>query len=189
MADFVQSLVVQFKYAAPTASGYYYWTTNYYWQSDSVSVADGPGLNACLALARAVSLDSTTDVLWRARTVSGPGSSTQWGGFGFVGDLPDTDYLYTYLSVARVQGICEDGSQWYKLLRCPLRPEDMEGSDLSNAMYDYLNDVYLPLLAVAPICNKRGQLLISAVVRPELHQWQLRHGTKRRNRAVLVYPF
>jgi len=187
VAAFIQSLCVQFKYEAPTASGFYYWTTNYYWQSESVSVADGPGLNATLDLARMVSLDSTTDVLWRAQTISGPGSSTQWGGFGFTGDLPDTDDVHSFINCARIEGKCEDGSRWYKMLRFPLRPEDVEGSMLSADTYDYLNDVYIPALPLDILCNIGGHLVTSARVIPEIQMWQYRHGTKRRSRPVLVF--
>lgn len=188
LLSFVQGLTIQFRFPGPVEGGYYHWTNNYYWVSDSVSVADGDGLNDTLHCARLGCLDSAEDTLWRAKTVSGPGSSTQWGGFGFTGLIPATSADLSFINVARIEGRCEDGSRWYKYLRFPLQPSDISGSMLSADTYSYLVDEYLPALPLGILCNKKGALVSAVWVIPELQMWQFRHGTQRASRAVLVYP-
>lgn len=75
----------------------------------------------------------------------------------------------------------------YKRVRSPLRPQDYdEDLLLTPFALDYYQSVADMIADYGCFTNVHGQAVDQAVVSPRVHNWQLRHGTKRRWRERVV---
>lgn len=75
----------------------------------------------------------------------------------------------------------------YKRVRGPVRMEDFDdGGNLTPWALDYYQGVADLVADYGCFTNLAGVPIESAVINPRVVSWQLRHGTKRRNRRRLV---
>lgn len=83
-------------------------------------------------------------------------------------------------------GLYADGTRWYKRYRFPVRAADLGVNGLlSDTTYNHFAPKVASAPHTAPMTNKAGSPLVSAMLSPYVHGWQWRDGTKRRSRSVL----
>jgi hypothetical protein len=175
----------QFYVDYPTASGRYYWTNGCYLLSNNYPPTSDPNWNVIVDSTLAVQTDDCTRNVLQAITIIG----IPYGPSPFtvlnLGDLVG-DGEYSLLNCALLYGSCDDGSRWYRRLRSPLREADIDGENLSDDYYDLVMDNYVTPMSAIPLANWRGQLITSWNLDRRLHKWQLRHGSDRSARPVIV---
>jgi hypothetical protein len=65
----------------------------------------------------------------------------------------------------------------------------MRGQVWDSALIAWLRDHAVPgIWPLVPLCNRAGVLFDDFEVRPEIYNWQQRHGSKRAARPVFVLP-
>jgi hypothetical protein len=75
----------------------------------------------------------------------------------------------------------------FKRVRGPVRKEDMDDDgNLTNFAFDYYQSVADLVSAYGCFTTYSGIPIADAVVQREVANWQLRHGTERRNRRRMV---
>lgn len=167
-------------------SGFYYWTSVYYLESSDFS-------NAFQARQAVINLDkilTTTDVeIVRLQVHAPPGRGNVIfnGAITFTfGQLSNPGGLYSLINVARWHLFDDAGRRSYRLNRMPLRPSDIDGDHLSATGASQQLASLNTLLLAGWCRNSYGELLTSGDVVQRLTMWQLRHGTKRRERNPLT---
>jgi len=167
-------------------SGRYYWTSTYYLDRDEFS-SDGA------ARSRVINTDQLTALQDVHYTVIITKSEPGRGNIISVGDIhlltgtidPDPDG-YNLLNIARCLTFHSDGRHSYRMVRSPMPMRWIEGGLLASAgqaVYGgYLNN----MIGSDPgesFRNKHGSPMVGGRVPTTLSMWQLRHGTKRRERV------
>lgn len=75
----------------------------------------------------------------------------------------------------------------YKLLRgCVATSEIMPDGTIDPVKVAYVQAYYADAAITNQWTNDQGVAFTSAIVQPTIHHWQLRHGTKRRQRVVIA---
>lgn len=170
----------------PNPDGRYYWTSVYYVDRDQFSSA-GNARNFCLSLDESL----TTQDVWHAglRVHDPPGRGNVIFNqifTSFDNGLIPSEGSWSMINIARWSLRSSTGRYSYRLNRMPLRPSDMDGDRLS-ASGIALQEAGLNTFLIPARCrNQYGELLVSGEVVPTLVKWQLRHGTKRRQRNPLA---
>lgn len=167
-------------------SGFYYWTSVYYadrdyWDSNVQMFLDFLQLEKLL---------TTTDVeIVKLRAHNPPGrgnivyeQGVSPGNHGVI----TSEGEYSMIEVARWHLLSDSGRRTYRLNRMPLRPSDVDGMELSASGLIRQQTSMNTLLAQEYCRNSYGELLTSGDVVRRLTQWQMRHGTKRRERNPLA---
>ena len=159
----------------------------YYWQHCSWVDSDDWSSNTQMALDCFTAMEElyTSQVRFHAHRFYLPGTETvefqQTFGSVFVGDLSPVENP-TLLIVARWRMIATDGSKSYHLHRRPIGEEDLSGGGWDPdgyarqqlALNNYVDHGFFR----AP----SGAVLDAGLVAEVPVMWQLRHGTKRRER-------
>lgn len=166
----------------PNPDGYYYWSSVYY-------VDDGDFVDffdmANWANAREKKL-CTEDVQFTKVIVKRPigrGNvvyTLTWP-FPQFGDL-DSEGEYSLINVARARLYSASGRLSWRLVRLPLRPSDQDGDRLSASGHLWARAGINTAIASGRWRNSYGELITRSEVVWPLAMWQLRHGTKRRER-------
>lgn len=93
---------------------------------------------------------------------------------------------YDYPTVTAFASLRSGGRQVsYKRIRSPLRGEDYTPDGLLTASaLAYYQSVADLVADYACFTNEQGVAIEDAVMSPHVHNWQLRHGTKRRWRRL-----
>lgn len=175
------------EYSAPanTASGRYYWTNAYYWESDFSTPPSDPSNNRVhLAQINSVS-EGVTIERWRVESAFDTGTYLADIPGGFNGNLSGADRVLL-IDAARLQSGSGTRGGWYKPLRGLLRAGDVGGGLLSDEIVEWLGLYVVPLLALVPLVNCRRQPVGDIRISRLVHPWQMRHGTKRSARRVLL---
>ena len=170
---------------SPLASDFYYWTNVYYMDADDF-------LTLGLLVGRAQFFEQarlTEDAeLIQCDVKDPPGRGnvifTTDNFFGQTGVLP-SEGEYSLLNIARWTFRSSTGRYSYRLNRQPLRPSDMDGMNLSDSGYALQLSRCQSLVNTGQVYNSHGELLVSGSVDRRLHMWQLRDGTRRRQRNPL----
>jgi hypothetical protein len=177
----------QHRYTPVDAIAPYYWTSVYYFENLGSTPFTGPNYNAILDTTYACSLDDVALVAIRQFDTT---HNSQYGiatPLSNLGEL-DAEDGGSLLNVIRLSGRAAGKEVSYKLWRFPLRLSDIEGERLSDQALDIVNDTLIPGLNDALLCNKNGVAIDEWTCDHLVHGWQLRHGTKRRQRVVFAYP-
>lgn len=177
---------LRYPYAA-NPDGYYYWTNTYFLDvSDPydfpayVPLVETPMwqgmLESCQVNRLLVRMPPHSDfVLENAYAFNHPGYRA--------------DYETILENVARVHFFIGDRYASYKLLRAAVGTNEYEpDGTLNPTTRANLQLYYADGLIANGITDDEGTPFTSAVVSPKLHHWQLRHGTKRRQRVVIAPP-
>jgi len=187
MAGIRWRLDLQHRYT-PVDSGLpYYWTSVYYYENLGSTPFTGGQYNAILDTTYAASLDTVELVAVRQFDTT---HNTEFGiatPLDNLGDL-DSEDGGSLFNVVRLHGWAGGKVVSYKLWRFPLRLSDIEGDRLSDQALGIVNDVIIPGLSTAPLCNIHGIEVEEWTCDGLVHIWQVRHGTKRRERVVFAYP-
>lgn len=171
---------------SPNPSGYYYWTSVYYIDRDLF------GSNAaCWAYVfNREELITTVDVErmgYRVHDPPGRGNvileavftTPSPGGLPSLGDP-------MLINIARWRLYSDTGRYSYRLNRSCLYADDIDGQVLSADGYLRQVTALNTFLFPGRFRNSYGELLTSGEVARPVTMWQLRHGTKRRERNPLL---
>jgi hypothetical protein len=185
MAPYAYRTTMEYSLPAETASGRYYWTNAYYWESIfSVPTADPSNNRIHLAQLNSVS-EAVTCERWRIESAFGTGSYSTTVEIPTPGHISGMDRCLI-IDAVRLGEVSGGSERWYKPLRGLLGPADVAGGLVSAEIIDWLNDVVLPGLALVPLVNHLRVPVGTLAVSPRVHGWQMRHGTLRSARRVLI---
>jgi len=177
----------QRRYTPVDADAAYYWTSVFYYENLSSDPFHGPYYNAIVDATLAGSLDTVPMVSVRITNVT---AATEYGIVTVgppYGEIPTLDGGL-FNDVARIVGWSEGRQVSYKLWRFPMRIVDLDGKELSTAAMGIINDGILTNLNSVTLCNVNGVPIDEWTCDGLIHMWQVRHGTKRRERVVYAYP-
>jgi hypothetical protein len=89
-------------------------------------------------------------------------------------------------NVARVSFYVGSQLVGYRLLRTILTEGQIADGELSSSVRTYLTDYYVAGCLALGCVDRSGNVWTSGYVHPKISTWQLRHGTKRRNRGPIT---
>lgn len=184
----LQQADIQIRIAIPDfGDGYYYWTQCWIYDLDNPP-SDNPSLY-WIYTAYHQGLLSVCQT-WGQQRIEPPYSGNIIAYFTAVGDhgllTPADDF--SIFDTVRLNFYAGGEYVGYKRWRVPLRGEDMQGGRLSDTMYNLFVTTITPILLHAKITSRYGVLIDEIRTSPYVHQWQWRHGSKRRTRPVVVAP-
>lgn len=171
---------------APNPDGFYYWTS--VWYLDRADYSNDNSLYTDVSQAEALTcLTIVQGTQFNVKHAPGRGGvvtvidrTLNFGGIPYDGSG------YSMINVARCTWRSNTGRYSYKLVRLPLMASQMSGRYLVGVGVPNVQAMINGVLATAPIRNQYGERIISGKVDPLIHMWQLRHGTKRRERDPVV---
>lgn len=160
--------------------GRYYWTHTAY-----MDTADwGSDLAMLLSWHQRVKIGYTTQVLLYGSRIIDPtdGSVIQTQTFTSPQPCDRAPFAnYTLLVAGRWRFKADDGSTGYHLHRYPTNLDWLDNGEWNatglSRLLSIAGSMYLP----GRVYSRSGSLITSWEVAPEIAEWQLRHGTKRRN--------
>jgi len=165
----------------------YYWTSVYYYENLGSTPFTGGQYASILDATYSASLDTVELVSIRFVDTT---HNTEYGIVTPLDNLGtlDAENGGTLHNVIRLSGKAGGREVSHKLWRFPLRDSDLAGSYLSSQAMDIVNGVIIPGLEAYPLCNIHGVEVEEWECDGLIHCWQVRHGTKRRERVVYAYP-
>jgi hypothetical protein len=170
---------------AGNPSGWYYWTSVYYFESsDFTSLFDMRV--RCLNVDRLHTLDVVEYQFMLMKQP--PGRTTVVGVVDMrpnVGAIATAGREYNLLTVGRLITRFEDGRSSYRYWRAPALYEWFHGGAWSAAAQAYMGSFINNMRQVSghqAARNLTGARCIGGVISGSPSSWQLRHGTKRRRR-------
>lgn len=176
----------QFRYPyAANPDGFYYWTNNYF-----LDVADPMDFPSYVPRIQNVARQGmmNSGKFNRILVTSPPHSGTVLENafsFNTGGNRTSLDTILE--NVVRVHFFIGSKYASYKLLRAAVGTSEIEpDGSLNPTTLAYLQTYYADAAITNGWCDDAGVLYTSAVVQPKIHHWQLRHGTKRRQRVVIA---
>jgi len=178
----------QFRTPYDNVIGFYYWTNTFYCDHDAgPPYSSWGGWNEFLSGCYGGTLGSTQLVSIRCTELSSgivAGTPTPTDNHG---EIPDSDERYL-INTARLVGYVEGVPRAYKRWRFPLRKSDINGDRLSSDAMDIINSTIITHFTAAGFTTRQGDVIDSWSCDGLIHPWQMRHGTKRCDRVVYVYP-
>lgn len=177
---------LQWRYAySGNPSGFYYWTSTYYLNPTNPTdfIAYMPAMHLA---ARSAALFETKENRVRitmpphgGTVIQDASTANQFGESGLSGPT-------VLENVARLSFWVGQSYVGYKLLRGAIPTSQVEDGQLSETARLWLVENTAPQLLAAGICTADGTPIERVEVSPKIHSWQLRHGTKRRQRVVFA---
>lgn len=172
---------------ADSTSGYYYWTNTFFYDLDNPPVSNNSPYWLFVAANEGylpmVEVDG-------GRVTAPPGSGiliADLVGFDAPSHAP-FDSPAPIFNIARMHFYADGVYVGYKLWRMPVPPSEMADGLISSGVKSYLEGTIGAYLLLAHICTRDGLPIDEIRVSPRVHQWGIRHGTKRRSRPVLIWP-
>jgi len=168
--------------------GYYYWTNAFYVEQ-TTPIAAITSCNGRLSnIVHHTCLLGVECTGHQVHTPPGSGDvvyvdpgSTLAGSLSPIGVGPLINSVHIlFLAAGSVVG--------WKRWRVPLRTSDIDGDYIATAFWLDLQDYWSGALSSPVLRSRTGVLIDEILVDRKIHMWQLRHGTKRRSRPVIVYP-
>jgi len=177
----------QLRYPSVETGADYYWTNVFYYENLGSTPYTGDYYNQIINATRSGTLDTVERVAIRLTNHS---TGTQFGivTIPWEGVIDADGEEGSLFNVARFVGWNEGKQVSYKLWRVPLRIGDIDGPDIASSMLAILEAGPLAALNSVQFCNVNGIPIEEWTCDGKLHIWQLRHGTKRRERVVFAYP-
>jgi len=160
--------------------GRYYWThTAYMKTTDFSSTAQ-----LLLAWTARVKIGYTEDVLLHGHRLIDPTTGNVVTTQTFTTPQAcnqDAAVNYNLLLAARWKFVADDGSTGYHLHRYPVGEDWIDGDNFTDAAHSQLVAVAGSMYLPGKIYSGTGSEVASWSVNRNIVDWQLRHGTKRRN--------
>lgn len=160
-------------------SGWYYWTSVLYVDSDDF---DNQSQMILAVLGRERLCSRENIHYWGYRIKQPPGrgnvvltASFTGTGTGSLPAIADPQIL----CIARWTLADSFGHKTYRLVRYPIGTSEIEGDRLTPAGLLRQQTSINTFLATNIFRNKYGRVLETGAASPRVHMWQLRHGTKR----------
>jgi hypothetical protein len=165
--------------------GWYYWTNTFYCYDEFVGT--WPKFNAIDVQYKLCTVASCQRNWIRVTTPPHSGNVV-FAGFSFndpgISTFPDNVPIETCCRIAFFAG---DEYVGYKLLRGAAPAETMDGERLSSSLVGHLQTNFADAIVGVGITTADGTAITSAVVSPRIHNWGIRHGSKRVARPVVPF--
>lgn len=178
----------QFRYPySANPDGYYYWTNAYF--KDVPDPMDFPAYVSDMEDVALQSITPDAQINW-LRVQSPPEAEPPLESvtaYNHTGYSPYTGPTILQ-NVARVNLYVGDDYVGYRLLRAAIPTAEIADYRLSDGVRAHYQTAYADLIIANEQTTRDGVRLTRAVVTPDIHHWQLRTGTKRRQRGVLHTP-
>lgn len=179
----------QSRYPYPdNPDGYYYWTNTFYTVNTNDHDA-AVSLNGVVTNLYAIlCLTGVETLYYQIKTPPGRQAAL------YVDNLGDTHGLLPenggglLTNAVRAYGLIGGRQVWYKRWRVPLRAQDIDGVNIESAFHAYLEVNFAHLASYGVVTTASGDVIEEIHVAREVRMWQLRHGTKRRQRVVFAVP-
>lgn len=170
----------------PNEDGYYYWTNAWIVNASSDSMAI-IRINQVDAAVDGMTLTVVEQVRLNAKRSPGVGGVYHSISLGLEdGDVPTGTSGYLLINYMKVDLYVGERLAGYKRWRMPFRIEDLDGERWTPAAQSIVQSRFNELVAQSTLAARSGEVITGAVVDPLVRQWQLRHGTKRRDRRVIA---
>jgi hypothetical protein len=179
---------IEYAVPIPFGTGLYYWTHSFIYDLDNPPV----GITSQGRIHEISHLGTLTSVFEsRAQKTQPPYSGTPYIKFEVAGHphgLIPAGEQWSIFNTVRMTYYSSGRAVGYKRWRTPLRAGDTVGDLLSTDIYNHFVFTIAPGLLSAKICSREGFPIDQIIVSPLVHQWQWRHGTKRRTGHVIHIP-
>jgi hypothetical protein len=178
----------EFQIPIPFGSGFYYWTHTWIYDLDNPPVGD-TSLGVIISTSHLGMLSNVRDE--RFQKTQPPYSGTPYAKFvnpGHPHALIPAGEAWSLFDTIRLSFFSSGKWVGYKRWRVPLRDIDITDGKLSSFMLGHFQGTIVPGLLHARICSRDGLPIDQIDVSPLVHQWQWRHGSKRRTRHVIEIP-
>jgi hypothetical protein len=179
---------IEYQIALPFGTGVYYWTHSFIYDLDNPPIGE-TSQGKIHDTSHLGTL--TTTIESRAQKTQPPYSGTPYLKFVVPGHphglIPSTG-TFSLFDTVRMNYYAAGKYVGYKRWRTPLRAGDITDGKLSASMYGLFLGTIAPGLLAAKICSRDGIPIDHIEVSPYVHQWQWRHGSKRRTRHVIEIP-
>lgn len=176
----------QLRYSSVETGLPYYWTNVFYYENLSSDPYSGDYYNTIIYATHRGTLDTVDRVAIRVTNIT---TDHEFGivTIPWVGAIDSLGEQGSLTNVIRLVGWNDGRQVSYKLWRMPLRLRDIEASRLTAATLGLVNDDICDVLGSVQFCNVHGVPIEEWTCDGVVHSWQLRHGTKRRERVVYAY--
>lgn len=167
--------------------GYYYWTNTFYFDYDMVPSSHSALYKTIVGLSHIHSIHVFRN---RFRLIAPPHGTTVLLNAGELNQHCDQADVTSFVleNVARVSFWIGERYVGYKLLRgCVGTDEIIDGIIDEGRRLEIEGQIGEWWLG-APLLTASGETIERATVDRSIHHWQLRHGTKRRQRVVIAPP-
>jgi len=164
---------------------YYYWTHSWIYDLDNPPIGI-TSLQQIYGMHHLGTLSNVRPI--RQQRTRPPYSGTPYFKIEGLGDagLQAAGESWSIFNTVRMTFYADGKAVGYKRWRVPLRDIDIVDGVLSPTMFNLFHTTIAPGLLTARICSRNGLPIDHIEVSPRVHEWQWRHGTKRRNRHVIV---
>jgi hypothetical protein len=184
----LEQLDIEYRIPIPFDTGFYYWTHSWIYDLDNP-----PPFTTSLARIQEVShLGILSNVIdSRMQKTQPPYSGTPYLKFEVPGhphSLLPVGESWSLFNTIRLSFYSSGVLVGYKRWRVPLRDIDITDGKLSSSIYGHFTGTIATGLLSAKICSRAGLPIDQVEVSPLVHQWQWRHGSKRRTRHVIEIP-
>lgn len=164
---------------------WYYWTNTYYYHADDYTDARAKGLSLVNS-EQGVSSYETWSGTFQLKQP--PGRNNLAGPIEGVLDRGTLIYpgLRNVLNYMLIRLQWADGTTGYKRWRRPWSAEEVAGGRFEPLTVALMTFYFTHPLNGVTICSANGSPLVSAKADPLVRSWQMRRGTQRMSRAVLI---
>lgn len=167
-------------------SGFYYWTSVMYLDPADF-ITEMEARRQALLLEALICLENVQITNQVVKSPPGRGNVIfQRVLNSTFGDISNPSGEYSLINVARWHFFSDSGRKSWRLNRMPLRPGDWDGTELTDSGYLQQQGSMGAYISREWCRNSYGELITSGDVVRRLTMWQLRHGTKRRQRNPLA---
>ena len=169
---------------SPNPSGFYDWSSVWYIDSSNTTSY----ANAAVQAYQIDRLTTRQSVLYTKYIVKSPPGRgnvvfTLTDGFNH-GLFTNGTGGYSLIEVARWRFKSSAGRWTYKYGRLPLYASDIAGGEIVGFPWLIVGGFINSVVSANKWRDSHGDLLVSGLVTPTVRPWQLRHGTKRRERQA-----
>lgn len=185
LGPYAYRFTAQFSAPADTLSGLYYWTNTYFVHSDFPSPTTGGLANTLRLIALNSVSEGVTLDLTRIESWFGTGTWLSEITTSASGNLIGSDRVLLSDAV-RLYAPAPPGRGWYKPLRGLLRSSDIRRGYLVSEIVDWLSSYVVGYLSGLQLVDYRDREVGPIRVDNKVHPWQIRQGTRRASRRVLL---
>jgi len=171
---------------SPNPGGLYYWSSVYY--ADRADYASNTAMiNRVRNCDAAITLADVTYVKYVLKSPPGRGNvqATILDGLNHGLQATDPDG-YSMINICRVVTAFDDGTKSYRYAGRPMPARWVDGQKINSVGLLWIGGWVGSMRASSgrpPMRNLAGSPLVGGIVPDLLSQWQLRHGTMRRERV------
>jgi hypothetical protein len=172
---------------SPNPDGFYYWTNRHY-----LRIGDTPfPIAGYVHIFEGYQVCNFYAVQFNWFILSSPPGELPYIFNASMGNDPGSTLLtgpFILENIARVHFFAGDDYVGYKLLRGVVGVDEVENGQLTSTALARLQDNLEFYWFQNDMRTADDRAITSLEVKPDIHHWNLRHGTKRRERGVIHTP-